>query len=503
MPVFVGAGTSSFMKGSDGVAMTILTTTQRNALSGVREGQFIFNTTINLAQYYDGSAWKTIDAAPVISNFTLDGGSAVTSATIDDEASGNATIVITGASFDTAAGTVTVTRSDFNETNGPYTLTLTNGSGLAATLSSAITADDTAPTFDQSAGSLGTAFNGISGSFDGSATDADGDTITYSISAGSLPNGLSISSSTGAITGTPSGNSDGTFTFTVSAATSTSTSTRQFSIAMTSLPTGGNIQTYGNYRSHTFLGSGTFSNSISSLSVDMLLVAGGASGGVDTGGGGGAGGMLEPTGVSLSATNYSITIGGGGASRAGSDDDGPGRKGGNSTALGYTCYGGGVGSGWSNSSTGQGMNGGSGGGQSASTGSVGPGPGSGTSGQGNNGGSAVVRYGGGGGGKGGGGGSANSSTAGSGGLAGNNSFRTGSNISYAAGGTGGWDVANGSSSSGHTSRNGKSKRTDDGTGELDCDSNTGHGGHGANHDNNRSGGGGSGICVIRYDLTSI
>ena len=34
------------------------------------------------------------------------------------------------------------------------------------------------------------------------ATDADSDTITYSISTGSLPSGLSIASATGVITGT-------------------------------------------------------------------------------------------------------------------------------------------------------------------------------------------------------------------------------------------------------------------------------------------------------------
>ena len=42
MPIFVGAGTSSFMKGGDGVGVSTMTTTQRNALSGVKKGQFIF-----------------------------------------------------------------------------------------------------------------------------------------------------------------------------------------------------------------------------------------------------------------------------------------------------------------------------------------------------------------------------------------------------------------------------------------------------------------------------
>ena len=57
MPVFVGAGTSSFMKGSDGVGVSTATTTQRNALSGVRQGQLIYNETTNLMEYYNGTTW--------------------------------------------------------------------------------------------------------------------------------------------------------------------------------------------------------------------------------------------------------------------------------------------------------------------------------------------------------------------------------------------------------------------------------------------------------------
>jgi len=63
MPVFVGAGTSAFMKGDGGVGYTRLTTTQRNALTAV-EGQVIYNSTTNVLEYYNGSAWKKV--APVI-----------------------------------------------------------------------------------------------------------------------------------------------------------------------------------------------------------------------------------------------------------------------------------------------------------------------------------------------------------------------------------------------------------------------------------------------------
>ena len=106
MPVFVGAGTSSFMKGDGGVGVSTMTTAERNSLSGVKKGQIIFNETLNLAQYYDGTAWKSIDSPPIINNFTLDGGSAVTSAVIDASAGGNATIVINGSLFDTTAAIV-------------------------------------------------------------------------------------------------------------------------------------------------------------------------------------------------------------------------------------------------------------------------------------------------------------------------------------------------------------------------------------------------------------
>ena len=61
MPIFVGAGTSSFMKGSDGIGFTRLTTTQRNALTAV-QGQVIYNTTTNRVEIYlpGGSASASV-----------------------------------------------------------------------------------------------------------------------------------------------------------------------------------------------------------------------------------------------------------------------------------------------------------------------------------------------------------------------------------------------------------------------------------------------------------
>jgi len=104
--------------------------------------------------------------------------------------------------------------------------------------------------------------------------------------------------------------------------------------------TGGTVSTSGDYKIHTFTGDGCFvvsnaGNPGGSDTVDYLVVAGGGGGGAGNtsssqvaGGGGGAGGfrlsnstcmpapltspLATPTGITVSATTYPITVGGGG-----------------------------------------------------------------------------------------------------------------------------------------------------------------------------------------------
>ena len=141
------------------------------------KGRLRFNDTTDLLEYYNGADWKSIDSPPAITGFTINdiGGSAITSGNIDNEASGTSTIEILGSLFDTTNGSVTfvggsetlspvsttrnsankftcvVTNSEFDITSSPYTIKLTNGSGLSAELAASISADSTTPTFTNAA----------------------------------------------------------------------------------------------------------------------------------------------------------------------------------------------------------------------------------------------------------------------------------------------------------------------------------------------------------------
>jgi len=236
----------------------------------------------------------------------------------------------------------------------------------------------------------------------------------------------------------------------------------------------------------TFTPAGTFN-------VDYLVVGGGAGGGRDEGAGGGAGGYLTGTSHQVTAQDYNIIVGTGGAGSGNSEND-TGTNGRNSSFSSFTAIGGG-GGGYSGSASADGDDGGSGGG-GAGSGSGG----SATSGQGYAGGSA-----GGTGGNypaGGGGGagavgvtpSSNTSNSGNGGVGLSNSI-TGTAKYYAGGGGGGIF------SSTHVSSGGLG-----GGGDGSCFPEAGEdglGGGGGGQSNNgcstRSAGkGGSGVVIIKF-----
>jgi len=564
--------TNPAFTGTDGIVLPKGTTAQRP--SDVQSGELRFNTTTNLAEYYDGNNWKSIDSPPTVTQIAIAGRSAGTTGYIDGDAVGgdstSTSIVISGSLFATGASvsfitengsattvtpssttinntsqiTVQVDGTDFLNADEPYGVKVTNLSGLAGTLADAIFVDF-APSFATAADTnIGTVIDNqtdFSGLSSVATTDADSDTITHTISAGSLPNGMSLQTN-GTFTGTASSlpSSSTEYTFTVQAATTRQTVTRQFKISAIDNPyisaTGGTTLTSGNYKTHVFTSPGTFAVSgagVPSLSgtVEYLVVAGGAGGSGSHGGGGGAGGMRynypSPAtgGLSISAQSYPITVGSGGSGRSsggGSQAGIIGGSGGNSVFSSITSAGGGGGAYSSqNSNAGeQGADGGSGGGGGANGQPAGKGTGNSppvSPPQGNPGGAgwgSPIYPGGGGGGKGGAGQTPGNSSSG-GGAAGQGegisddffgpthaSYGTGGpsgTLRYFAGGGGGGVHSGNSHASAPASGGGGAGGTNANNNPGDSASaNTGGGGGGSNGHNGTSGSGGSGLVAIRY-----
>lgn len=208
------------------------------------------------------------------------------------------------------------------------------------------------------------------------ATDADG-AVTYSITSGTLPTGLSLDSATGEITGTPTSGSE---TFTVTATDEGgNANSRQFELNV-AVATGGTVTRDGNFTIHTFDVSDDFEPLIDLTNIEYLVVAGGGGGGLSDeneryGAGGGAGGLRtsvagNPSGggasaespiSTLSAGSYPVVVGAGGAVES---------NGSNSSFASVTCTGGGGAEAGPASTSGadgtnQGADGGSGGGGEA------------------------------------------------------------------------------------------------------------------------------------------
>src|SRR5210317_2072696 len=160
--------------GTEGTKVASGTTAER----GSTAGQIRFNSTTGLAEYYTGTAFKSLDVTEVDSN-----------------AGGNQTIVITGSGFgsgatvtfvgnsgtDFNASTVTVDsetqitavapKASFLNAQEPYGVKVTNVSGLSNTLASQINVD-TSPSWQTASGSLGSLEEGTTANVSVSATDA-------------------------------------------------------------------------------------------------------------------------------------------------------------------------------------------------------------------------------------------------------------------------------------------------------------------------------------------
>ena len=498
--------------GTNAIDLPAGTTGQRD--TGYGSGALRFNSTTGLMEYYTGTDWKAVDSPPNITGFTVNdvGGSAVTSANV-----GNSTGVITfeiiGSLFDATGGqvvfesdaggasvatqsitrnstnkfTVTVDSSDFTEANDPYTIKVTNGSGLAATLVAAVDAN-IGPSFSSSADTVFSISNSGRGSVSitgTGATDPEGGSMTFSLASGTLPSGLSLNTSTGAITGSTSAVGSNTDTnITIQVVDSASNTVQRAFVIRQLAPV---INTY------TSTGGFTYSVPSGVSAVSVMVVAGGASGGSQVGGGGGAGGMVV-------ASSYPVTPGG---TVSGTVGSGGGRtpypstngvNGSNSTFGTITANGGGGGGRHTGPGSGKDGGSGGGGGDTGPGGTATQGNSGGGTGYGNNGGSGTSGgpgwNGGGGGGAGGSGSNHQGSSGGPGGVGRQDSI-SGSAVYYAGGGGGCTEGGSGGSGGNGGGGNGQSGgQGQSGTNGL------GGGGGGCRDAPGGSGAGGSGIVIV-------
>jgi hypothetical protein len=196
-------------------------------------------------------------------------------------------------------------------TDEPYDIFVNNGIGTT-TLSNQINVDQR-PVWVTASGSLGNVTEGNAASFTVEATDPESaGAIRYDVVGNSLPDGLSLNTATGAITGTAGAvGADTTSTFTIQASdVDSNVSFREFSITIV------------NITITSFTSSGTLSVPVGVTAVDVLVVAGGGGGGYapsgdGTGafysGAGGAGGLIyRPAFPVTPGGTVTVTVGCGG-----------------------------------------------------------------------------------------------------------------------------------------------------------------------------------------------
>jgi|TARA_R100000084_G_scaffold45804_1_gene18833 hypothetical protein len=312
--------------GTEGTKVASGTTAQR----GSTAGQFRFNSTTGKFEGRNNSNFVAIEVSPTVSSVSA---SNITQTQID----AGFDIVITGSNYATGdvvnfvgndnsevtAATVTIDSttqitarvpSNIQSTKEPFAVKVTSLGGLSGSLSSAFNID-AKPIWQTAAGSLATIFDGArsSVSLSATATDEESDAITYSVQSGSLPSGLSLNTSTGAITGSLSAvGSDVTTNFTLRATSGSQTTDRAFSITQKAPVS----QTFNYTGSHQ-----TFSVPTGLTAITAHIW--GAGGGGATHGGwthswyGGAGGSAVGTINVSSISTLLITVGQGGG---GNDD---------------------------------------------------------------------------------------------------------------------------------------------------------------------------------------
>ena len=227
----------------------VATGTQAQRPTSPAAGYMRFNTSNSNLEIHNGIGWASVGiVAPTVSSIAIAGGLNVF------VPGGGETVTVTGTNF-TSVPAVVLIASDGTEfaatsetfvsttsmtfvtpnvsSKGPgaYDLKLTNPDGGTVTKADFINASGV-PVWTTAAGTIVDQNEGTSVNFTLAATDSDGGAITYAVTTGSLPSGISLNGSTGVISGTlPTVSADVNTNFTVTATDNESqTTARAFTI---------------------------------------------------------------------------------------------------------------------------------------------------------------------------------------------------------------------------------------------------------------------------------
>jgi hypothetical protein len=287
------------------------------------EGILRYNTDLGFLEQYNAAGWAGIDAPPTVSSVsgTINEDSDSTITVNGSNFKSGSSVVIQGAAVSGTDRTLSTTfinsgqltaatnASSVNYVGGQqFNIKVINPSGLSAVLEPGGTVDRD-PIWSTGAGSVGTIYDGsrTGVSIQLTATDADSDSVSYSVISGSLPSGLSMDSS-GLISGNANAvGSDTTSSFTVRATANGQSEDRAFSITVKQPVT----QTYSNTSEASF----TVPTGLTSINVELWGAGGGGGGSGGNSGGSGNGGQGAYVAGTLAVSGgqtFAYRVGGGG-----------------------------------------------------------------------------------------------------------------------------------------------------------------------------------------------
>jgi hypothetical protein len=250
--------------GTEGIVLPTGTTAERGGSPTV--GTLRYNNTIGLLENFNATGWTSLDSPPTVNNIsgTVNENTNSTITINGTNFKPSAVMAIEGAAVSNVARSIATTFVSATQLTGAtnatavnfvggasFDIRVTNPSGLAGVLSPAGTVDRD-PVWNTAAGSLGQVLETNSFSTTLSATDPDGTTVTFTLVSGSLPAGLSLNGTSGAISGTASAVAgDTTASFTIRATSNSQTADRSFTILVLDSMTVTGSSTSGNNNQYT------------------------------------------------------------------------------------------------------------------------------------------------------------------------------------------------------------------------------------------------------------